>query len=101
MRLSGVKNTKWTLFINSAKLYIFVTIDIFIANIMKNASEQSKAAALPALLDCSAEEWYRLKSEEQLDPFEAFSGKEQAKELYSREYSSLFKIFARYRIFVS
>lgn len=64
----------------------FRALDSFIAKVMENASEQSKAAAINSLLNCSGDERYRIESEGQLDPFDVFTQREQAKVLYDRTY---------------
>lgn len=72
--------------INKNAIKEFRALDSFIAKIMENASEHSKASFVNYLLLCSGDERHHIESEEQLDPFEAFTSKEHAKDLYSKAY---------------
>ncbi len=62
------------------------SLDPFIIRVMGAASENSKASALNALLDCSAQDRHRLDSDKQVDPFDVISSKKLAEPLYTRKY---------------
>ena len=62
------------------------SLDPFIIRVMGAASETSKASALNALLDCSAQDRHRLDSDKQVDPFDVISSKKLAEPLYKKNY---------------